>query len=63
MAIDKALLDEIFSDDSLGLIDSIAISKAKPIEELDFTDTKEREVREWIERHGRQCLLLWMIGD
>ena len=54
MAIDKALLDEIFSDDSLGLIDSIAISKTKPIEELDLTDTKEREVREWIERHGRE---------
>lgn len=54
MPIDKALLDEIFADDDMGLIDSVVIGKAKATEEFDITDVKEKEVSEWIKKNGRE---------
>lgn len=54
MAIDKALLDEIFSDDDMNLIDSVIVEKSKPNDSVDISNTKEKEVEEWIEKHGRE---------
>ncbi len=54
MAIDRSLLDEIFADDDMGLIDSVVITKVKETEEVDITDAKEKEVNEWIKKNGRE---------
>lgn len=54
MAIDKSLLDEIFADDDMGLIDSVVIGNVKKTEEVNVTDTKEKEVMDWIKKFGRE---------
>lgn len=54
MAIDKSLLDEIFADDDMGLIDSVVIGNVKKTEEVNITDTKEKEVMDWIKKFGRE---------
>ena len=54
MAIDESLLNEIFADDDMGLIDSVVIGNVKKTEEVNITDTKEKEVMDWIKKFGRE---------
>ncbi len=54
MAISKSLLDEIFADDDMGLLDRIELNSVKQIEEVDVADIKEKELNDWIKKHGRE---------